>query len=69
MMMLEEGDSESEEEDKEEIVPEPNQLSKRGEPEVSLHAIDGEKSLRTLKVLIYVNEQPVNILLDTKVSL
>ena len=68
MMMLEEGDSESEE-DKEEIVPEPNQLSKRGEPEVSLHAIDGEKSLRTLKVLIYVNEQPVNILLDTKVSL
>jgi len=68
VMMLEEGDSESEE-DKEEIVPEPNQLSKRGEPEVSLHAIDGEKSLRTLKVLIYVNEQPVNILLDTKVSL
>ena len=44
--------------------PEEKQMSK--EPELSLHAMDGSASPKTLRLLGQVKRKPVSILLDTR---
>jgi len=54
--------SDNESEHREKILLEPGQLSKKEETVISLHAIDGKKSLATFKLVGLLQGMPVNIL-------
>ena len=60
-----EGNVVEEEDDDEEEEEEPQGQRGAKEPEISLHAMEGSLSLKTIRLLRQVNRKPVSILLDT----
>jgi len=54
-----------EEEEEEEILYEPKGKHKEESAEISMHAMEGNVSSQTVRLMGHINNKPINILLDT----
>ena len=52
-------------EEEEEILLEPKEQKNLTNPELSLHAMEGEPTPRTIRLLGHVNKKSVSVLIDT----
>ena len=53
------------EEEDEEIIFEPRRNQDKRDAEISIHAMEGNSSSQTIRLMGHINNKPVSILLDT----
>ena len=54
------------EDEEEEIIFEPKEGKKEGDAEISIHTMEGNASSQTIRLMGYIHNKPVSILLDTQ---